>query len=29
VILNEFLRKISSEEKHAMAATPSIDLSGW
>jgi len=29
VILNEFLRKISSEEKHAMAAAPSIDLSGW
>jgi len=29
VILNEFLRKISSEEKHAMAAPPSIDLSGW
>ncbi len=29
MILNEFLRKISSEEKHAMAAAPSIDLSGW
>ena len=29
MILNEFLRKISSEEKHAMAAPPSIDLSGW
>jgi hypothetical protein len=29
VILNEFLRKISSEENHAMAAPSSIDLSGW
>jgi transposase-like protein len=29
VILNESLRKHSSEEKHAMAAPSSIDLSGW
>jgi transposase-like protein len=29
VILNEIRRKNSSEEKHAMAAAPSIDLSGW
>jgi transposase-like protein len=29
VILNEICRRNSSEEKHAMAAAPSIDLSGW
>ena len=29
MILNEFLRKSSSEEINAMAAPPSIDLSGW
>jgi len=28
VILNEFLRKSSSKEINAMAAPPSIDLSG-
>jgi putative transposase len=29
VILNEICRRNSSEENNAMAATPSIDLSGW
>jgi hypothetical protein len=29
VILNESLRKHSIEENNTMAASPSIDLSGW